>query len=220
VGLFLSVPRHVGDAPLRLCAGDAHRPVDSASRFHRRAGSQVGDDRPGDPVLPPHRALPASIAVPAGAQPGRASGSDQHPSALGSASRAASVLQHDRLHPDGRGDVLPHVPSAGRGTAATAAVHMRVASWAQYQRRLTAALVLVCGSLATVCPVGCSRATDPSDAITVTWTLDPAPPVTGAATVARLTIRDRDNRPVTGARLRLEGLMSHPGMAPVTAGVV
>jgi hypothetical protein len=35
-----------------------------------------------------------------------------------------------------------------------------------------------------------------------------------------MTLRDRDQKPVTGARLRLEGLMSHPGMAPVVADVV
>jgi hypothetical protein len=41
----------------------------------------------------------------------------------------------------------------------------------------------------------------------------------GAPIVVRLTLRDRDQKPVTGAHLRLEGLMSHPGMAPVTATV-
>jgi hypothetical protein len=67
------------------------------------------------------------------------------------------------------------------------------------------------------CSSGCARNADPSDTISVTWALDPSPPVTGAPMVARLTLRDEQQRPVSGARLRLEGLMSHPGMAPVTA---
>jgi hypothetical protein len=37
--------------------------------------------------------------------------------------------------------------------------------------------------------------------------------------VVRLTLRDREQKPITGARLQLEGLMSHPGMAPLTAAV-
>jgi hypothetical protein len=53
----------------------------------------------------------------------------------------------------------------------------------------------------------------------VSWTLDPSPPFAGAPIVARLTLRDRDQKPITGAHLRLEGLMSHPGMAPVSATV-
>ena len=38
--------------------------------------------------------------------------------------------------------------------------------------------------------------------------------------MAHLTLRDAGQAPVTGARLHLEGVMSHPGMAPVTAAVV
>ncbi len=38
--------------------------------------------------------------------------------------------------------------------------------------------------------------------------------------MARLTLRDAAQQPVTGARLRLEGLMSHPGMAPLSAALV
>jgi hypothetical protein len=69
------------------------------------------------------------------------------------------------------------------------------------------------------CLAGCGR-TDPADTIRVTWTLDPSPPMAGTPIVTRLTLRDAAQQPVTGARLRLEGLMSHPGMAPVKAAVV
>ena len=92
-----------------------------------------------------------------------------------------------------------------------------MAPWAQRQR-LTAALVLAC-SVSIACLAGCARA-DPSEAISVTWTLDPSPPVVGAPIAAHLTLRDRDQKPITGARLRLEGVMSHPGMAPVMAAIV
>jgi hypothetical protein len=81
---------------------------------------------------------------------------------------------------------------------------------------LTAALAFVC-SLS--CLAGCRR-TEPADTITVSWTLDPSPPVVGSSFVARLTLRDSAQKPVTGARLRLEGMMSHPGMAPVTVALV
>jgi hypothetical protein len=55
--------------------------------------------------------------------------------------------------------------------------------------------------------------------VSLTWDLDPAPPVAGAAGVARLTLRDAAQRPIDGARLTLEGHMSHPGMAPVVSVV-
>jgi hypothetical protein len=96
-------------------------------------------------------------------------------------------------------------------------VHVRVAPRAQ-RHVLTAALVLVC-SLSTACLFGCAGSERP-DAISVTWTLEPSPPVVGEPLTALLTLRDRDQKAITGARLRLEGVMSHPGMAPVTAAVI
>jgi YtkA-like len=113
-------------------------------------------------------------------------------------------------------------------------VRVCVAPRAQRQRLIARArtvVVLVC-SLAAGCNgvTSCSVAfpmrwgggddRDPSDAISITWTLDPSPPVVGTPVVARMTLRDREQKPVIGARLRLEGLMSHPGMAPVVADVV
>jgi YtkA-like protein len=92
---------------------------------------------------------------------------------------------------------------------------VRVAPRAQH-RVLTAALVFV-SSLSYV--AGCGRP-DPSENICVNWTLDPSPPVVGEAITAHVTLRDAGQAPVTGARLRLEGMMSHPGMAPVIAAVV
>jgi hypothetical protein len=98
---------------------------------------------------------------------------------------------------------------------------VRVAPRAQ-RSRLTAAVILAC-SLAAGCAVpGCDvhweRERDSSD-VGIAWALDPSPPLAGTPIVVRLTLRDRDQKPVTGARLQLEGLMSHPGMAPVVAAV-
>ena len=94
-------------------------------------------------------------------------------------------------------------------------MHVRVASRAQ-RRVLTAAFVLAC-SLS--CLAGCAPA-DPAEAVRVSWTLEPSPPVVGEAIAIHLTLRDAAQKPVTGARVRLEGMMSHPGMAPVTAAIV
>ena len=100
-------------------------------------------------------------------------------------------------------------------------MHVCVAPRAQ--RRVLTVVILAC-SLATACAApGCDvhwdRQPESSGAINVSWTLDPSPPFAGTPIVVRLTLRDRDHTPVTGARLRLEGLMSHPGMAPITAPV-
>ena len=58
-----------------------------------------------------------------------------------------------------------------------------------------------------------------AEAIDVAWTLTPKASPAGIATLATLTVRDRAGRPVRGAKLQIEGFMSHPGMAPVIATV-
>ena len=64
----------------------------------------------------------------------------------------------------------------------------------------------------------CAR--DNTSTIAASWTLDPEPPTAGSDTRARITLRDAAQNPVQGARLRLEGHMTHPGMTPVTTAVM
>jgi hypothetical protein len=86
-------------------------------------------------------------------------------------------------------------------------VHVRLAPEA-LSRRVAAALLACCCMW-----IGCGRATGD---VTVTWTIEPSPPVTAAATVVRITLRHDDGNPVRGAKLHLQAHMTHPGMAPVT----
>lgn len=81
-----------------------------------------------------------------------------------------------------------------------------------HSRVLRILLVLACAVL-LASAVACRP--NPSDRIDASWTLDPSPPSSGAPLVARITLRDRSRMPVIGAKLRLEGQMSHPGMTPV-----
>jgi hypothetical protein len=71
--------------------------------------------------------------------------------------------------------------------------------------------------LAACVVVACSRA---AADVRVTWNIDPSPPVRGTVTVVHFTLQDQGGHPVSGARLRLEAHMAHPGMAPVTGEVV
>ena len=87
-------------------------------------------------------------------------------------------------------------------------MHVRRAPHAR-ARGLTAVL------LACSLWIGCDRPADTASGVSLTWDLEPAPPQAGTAGVARLTLRDARQQPLTGARLRIEGHMSHPGMAPV-----
>jgi len=50
--------------------------------------------------------------------------------------------------------------------------------------------------------------------------VEPSPPLAGSDTVARITLRDSARNPVLGAKVHLEGLMSHPGMKPVLSEAV
>ena len=81
-------------------------------------------------------------------------------------------------------------------------------AWEVRTRSLTGTI------LAIACVVAsCGRV---EHSVTVSWSLEPAPPAGGRDTLTRVTLTDLAGRPVPGARLRLEGHMSHPGMAPVT----
>ena len=71
-------------------------------------------------------------------------------------------------------------------------------------------VALVAGTILLGC--GQPRSTDD---VSLRWTLDPSVPSASADTIARITVHDERQRPVTGARLQLEAHMSHPGMAPV-----
>src|SRR5262245_13293647 len=211
--ILLPLSRHLRDTPLRLRARDVDRDVDAALGIHRRTGSELVDGRARHPVRPSLRALPASDPVSARPQPLWPAGADEHPAVVGAARGTASLLQHDRFHPDDDRHVLPHVPVSGRRQAA--AVHVRVAPRA-HARVLTIALILngaVCASMAAGCR------SDPSEQIDAEWTLDPSPPVVGSDVFAHVTLRDGAKMPVVGATLRLEGQMSHPGMAPVISNL-
>ena len=90
---------------------------------------------------------------------------------------------------------------------------MRVGS--RVDARLLKAAVIVTCAVLTAWVAGCRS--NPADQITAEWMLDPSPPVANGDVVARVTLRDGAKSPVRGAKLRLEGQMSHPGMAPVVS---
>ena len=69
--------------------------------------------------------------------------------------------------------------------------------------------LLACSALT----FGCTRG---ADDVRAAWTVEPSPPVARAPITVSVTLQRDDRTPVTGARLRLEAHMSHPGMPPVT----
>ena len=79
--------------------------------------------------------------------------------------------------------------------------------------RLAAARVIA-ALAAALTTVSCAERA--KSVITLSWTLTPTTPGVGPATLT-VTLRDPAGSAVTGARVRLEGHMSHPGMTPVTA---
>jgi hypothetical protein len=87
---------------------------------------------------------------------------------------------------------------------------------ARRTRSRAARLVLgaaVCG----VCSAACDRGVASADDVSVEWKMTPRLPIVGTAAIGEMTLRDHARRPVRGARLQIEGHMSHPGMAPVIA---
>ena len=73
-------------------------------------------------------------------------------------------------------------------------------------------ILLVCAALGTAC----HRDGPPASNVTVACTVVPQPPRVGDAVVT-VRLVDRADKPVTGARIKLEADMSHPGMEPLFA---
>jgi hypothetical protein len=76
-----------------------------------------------------------------------------------------------------------------------------------------AAIVVAAAGMSTG---ACTRPADTDPQLDVTWSLRPEAPVVGPATLT-VTVGTPSGSPVTGAVVRLEGHMSHPGMAPILA---
>jgi hypothetical protein len=98
-------------------------------------------------------------------------------------------------------------------------VHLRLASSSAGRGGVRAGS-LCCILLGIACGVpaaACSRQPRVADDVTVEWKLTPTPPRVDEATRAEITLRDRRRNPVRGATLKVEGHMTHPGMAPVMA---
>jgi len=81
-----------------------------------------------------------------------------------------------------------------------------------FRRRVRAfgVLVLCAGLFLT----GCQRRPEPQSGVTVELEISPRPPRAGLAAVT-LRVADASGRPLSGARVSLEGNMLHAGMRPV-----
>jgi len=63
---------------------------------------------------------------------------------------------------------------------------------------------------------GCRRESVSTTNLTISYEVSPLPARVGDVTIT-ISMKDGSNEPVTGARIKLEGNMSHAGMAPVFA---
>lgn len=104
-------------------------------------------------------------------------------------------------------------------------MHLRLAQPARRERDLAerrghAPLVILLGALAAVAAVAgaCTTEAPSADDVRVEWQVTPSPAVVGPATL-RFSLIAAGSEPLAGGRFRIDGHMTHPGMAPVAAVV-
>ncbi|HEV7902667.1 MAG TPA: FixH family protein [Pyrinomonadaceae bacterium] len=64
---------------------------------------------------------------------------------------------------------------------------------------------------------GCRKGAEAQTDILIAHEITPQPPVVGVTATVSLKVTDKAGRNVTGAKVKIEGNMSHAGMAPVFA---
>lgn len=84
------------------------------------------------------------------------------------------------------------------------------------RRRSRLGLVLAAVSLSHA---ACGRTARVDPHVELTWTLRPAAATVGPAALT-LTVRTSSGEPISGATVRVEGHMTHAGMAPVIAQAI
>jgi hypothetical protein len=73
-----------------------------------------------------------------------------------------------------------------------------------------------CACAVALCSGGCDRSSDVSTSVVIQSEISPSPVRVGPATVT-VRLADSSGKPLTKARVTLEGNMTHPGMSPVFA---
>jgi hypothetical protein len=76
--------------------------------------------------------------------------------------------------------------------------------------------ILIAACVAVLAVTGCRSASDAAKDISVQETISPHPVRVGEATFA-IQLADASAKPVTHARIAVEGDMTHPGMSPIFA---
>jgi hypothetical protein len=71
----------------------------------------------------------------------------------------------------------------------------------------------IIGLVALAAIPGCRRRADSGPPLSMDLRVAPDPPVVGTASI-ELDLEDPGGAPVRGARIKIEGTMTHPGMAP------
>lgn len=64
--------------------------------------------------------------------------------------------------------------------------------------------------------IGCQDSRETNSGIELDWNIQPDPPAVGMATI-NISLSDSTGQLISGANVKLEGNMSHPGMLPVFA---